>query len=224
MAVNIHRVPMSKKVVPTNVRPKQKSKDQINSNKKRMHILNQILYWTFTILLAFISGYFFYKKGLSKRDVKPIQDGVNRIELNVSQLRQDILGNTDYKKYLEMYQVLYKSILEKSFPGGYVTLGLRNNAIFNPGNFSSKYIQLDIGNGIITFNGKDCVATIPVNKMYFVDTRNSVTNITLGASVKNYEIGKLYKGKISFGGWNNYITILSDDPANTVFVFGFSKE
>ena len=44
--------------------------------------------------------------GLSKKDIKPIKDGVSRIEQNVSQLRQDFLGNNDYKKYLDLYRFL----------------------------------------------------------------------------------------------------------------------
>lgn len=224
MAINTKRVHKGKKVGPTKTVVKQGNKDCVSLNARKIHVRNQILYWAFTTLLTVGSGYFFYNRGLSKRDIQPIQAGVERIENRVSELRQDILGNNDYKKYLEMYQVLYKGILEKTFPGGYVTLGIRDNAIFNPGNFYSKYIQLDIGDGTITFNGNDCVADIPLNKIYFVETQNSITDITIRASIENYEIGLKYQSNWSIGEWNNYITILSDDPSNPVIVFGFSKE
>lgn len=220
---------MSKKPVPKNSGPKPIIKEKNDPNKKLMGILKNILYWIFTILIACV----FYMLGLSKKDIEPINKGVDRIDKgvvqidqNVTQLRQDILKNNDYKKYLEIYQELYKSIMEKSFPGGYTVLGLRDSTLINPVKFSNKNIQVDIGEGTMNFTGRNCLIEIDINTIHFLETQNSISNIGFGVNIQNYEIGTLYPANkmVTMAGWKQYVTILSDDVANPVFVYGFSKQ
>lgn len=102
---------------------------------------------------------------------------------------------------------------------------MRDNTIYNPGNFNSKYIKGNV-EGTINFQGNNCLVTIGIKNLYFVETQNSLSYFATSVDIKNYEIGKLYKANpISTAvGWKQYIAILSDDITNPVFVFGFAKE
>ncbi len=101
---------MNKKPVSKYLRPKQIKKDTKIPSKAREGKLKKIMNFLYPHLISgiigILIGYFFFKLGVSKKDIEPINKGVVRIEQNVSQLRQDFLLNNDYKKYLEIYQLL----------------------------------------------------------------------------------------------------------------------
>lgn len=224
---------MNKKAVSKNPKPKPNKTIQKDLKKIPKGNLNTMCSSIITILVSFcvgmltgyLTGAYFFKRSVSKKDFEPVGKGVNRIEQDLSQLRQDILGNNDYKSYLEMFQVLYRSILEKSFPGGYMTFGLRDNSIFGPTTFSNKNIHVDIGSGSINFKEKDCSIKININRINFVETQNTISNISVGVYIKNYEIGALYQAftLVTKAGWKQNVAILSDDIRNPVFVYGFAK-
>jgi len=219
LIINMRTKPASK-----NPRTKPK-KDQKDPNKTLKDNLKMICPYLITSIISILIGFFFFKLTASKKDIQSVSDKTIRIEQGVSQLlRQDNLKTNDYKKYLEIYQLLYKSVLEKSFPGGYTTFGVRDSTIFNPGNFTNKNIQGNI-KGSISFRGKNCLVTIGITKLYFVETDNTISNISTGVDIENYEIGKLYRANLipTAVGWEQYIVILSDDIVNPVFVFGFAK-
>lgn len=195
---------------------------------RNKHMWTQII----NILIAILIAFFFYRLGVSRKDIKKgvtevkthVDNGLINVKQEITLLRQDVLRSEDYKKYLEMYQVLYKSILEKSFPGGYTTFGVRDSSIFNPGTFSNENIQVDV-EGTISFNGRDCSVTIFSKRIYFVETKNSISNISFTLNINNYELGRMYNvnNLVTAVGWKQDILILSDDIVNPVFVFGFTK-
>lgn len=113
--------------------------------------------------------------------------------------------------------------VERSFPGGYVTLGIRDNSIFNPGTFSNEHIQVDI-EGTIKFEGKNCSVDIINKRIYFADTQQSLSGFVSRVNIENYEVGRPYNAsQLIVGGWKQNVVILSDDALNPVFVFGLAK-
>jgi len=218
---------MRKKPPPKNIRTKPDKKGKIDSIKTPKSDLKKSMNWILIhlvpIIFAFLIGYFFYRL-THKKDFQPIEDRTIRIEQNVSQLRQDFLLNNDYKKYLEIYQLLFKNILEKSFTGGYTIFGVRDNTIYNPGNFNNENIQGKV-EGTVSFSGKNCSVSIGISNLNFAKTGTRLSNFSTGVDITNYEIGKMYVVSpiVTRDGWKQYVTILSDNIINPVFVFGIAK-